>query len=244
MKLIVRLKLKRMENKKINKILIVVAHPDDEVLGCGGTIAKYIKNGSKAYCLFLGRGKSSRLEKEKNNIVKKEQDILEKEAQKAAKILGISKVFFENFPDQKYDTVSFLDIVKSIERVKNKIKPDIIFTHHQGDLNLDHQITFKAALTACRPLKKETVREIYSFEVPSSTEWGTPKRKNYFVPNVFIDISDTFSKKVRALKAYKSELREYPYPRSLKGIKVFSQKRGMEVGLKYAEAFELIRWLR
>lgn len=149
-----------MLKKEKNKILIVVAHPDDEVLGCGGTIAKYTKNGDKVYCLFLGKGKSSRFEDKKSIIVKKEQNILEKEAKKAAGILGVSKIFFEDFPDQQYDAIPFLNIVKAIERIKTKIKPDTVFTHHEGDLNLDHQITFKAVLTACRPVKGETVKNI------------------------------------------------------------------------------------
>ena len=180
-------------------ILIVAAHPDDEVLGCGGVIAKYVKEGNEVYCLFLGRGKASRDRGIKS--IEKEQSLLTKEAQKAAKILGISQIFFEDFPDQEYDTLPLLKIVKAIEKVKNKIKPDTIFTHHSGDLNLDHQITFKAVLTACRPLKKETVKKIYSFEVPSSTEWGVPKRENYFVPNVFVDVSKIFNKKIEALKS-------------------------------------------
>jgi LmbE family N-acetylglucosaminyl deacetylase len=229
-----------MEQNK-NKILVVVAHPDDEVLGCGGTIAKYANEGNIIYCLFLGKGKASRFSNKNSLKIKKEQTVLTKEAKKAAEILGITQVFFENFPDQRYDTVPILTIIKAIRRIKEKIKPNIIFTHHFGDLNRDHRITFQATLTVCRPLKKETVKKIYSFEVPSSTEWGGPERKNYFVPNVFVDVSDTFNRKINALKSYKSEIRKFPHPRSLKGVKILAQKRGMEVGLNYAEAFELIR---
>ncbi len=225
-------------NLKIkNKILIIAAHPDDEVLGCGGTVTKFIKEGHKAYCLFLGKGKTSRGKK----TFKKEQKNLIEEAEKAAKILGINQIFFENFPDQKYDSISFLEIVKAIERIKKKIKPSIIFTHHSGDLNLDHQITFKAVLTACRPTKEETVKEIYSFEVPSSTEWGIPKRRNYFIPNIFFDISNTFNKKIEALKFYQSEIRDYPHPRSIKGVEIIARRWGTVVGKELVEAFELIR---
>lgn len=231
--------------KKTNqKILVVAAHPDDEVLGCGGTIAKYVKAGNKVYCLFLGKGKASRFKDTPQKGIKKEQTVLEKEAQKAAKILGISEIFFNNFPDQKYDTVPFLNLVKSIEKIKETIKPDIIYTHHCGDLNLDHQITFKAVLTACRPVKGEIVKEIYSFEVPSSTEWGIPKRKNYFIPNVFVDVSDTFGKKIEALKAYKSEIRDYPHPRSLKGVEIISRRWGTVANKELVEAFELIREMK
>lgn len=228
-----------------SKILVVAAHPDDEVLGCGGTIAKYARGGSRVYILFLGQGKASRFHDPKgapdSKTIKKEQDDLKQEAAKAAKILGISKVFFEDFPDQRYDAVPMIEIVKSIEKIKNKIKPDIVFTHHAGDVNYDHQVVVKAVLTACRPLRGETVKKIYSFEVPSSTEWGIPKRKDYFVPNVFVDISKTLPQKIKAMNYYKSELKKYPHPRSLEAIKIIAQRWGTVVGKDYAEAFELIK---
>lgn len=224
--------------KPNQKILIIAAHPDDEVLSCGGTIAKLAKGGNKVYCLFLGRGKSSRFEIKNNKVIEREQNILEKEAKKAGKILGISKIFFEDFPDQKYDTIPFLDVVKAIEKVKNQIKPDIVFTHHLGDLNLDHQITLKAVLTACRPLKNETVKKIYSFEVPSSTEWSVNPQ---FSPNFFVDVKKTFNKKIEALKAYKSEMREYPHPRCSKSLEIIARRWGIAVGRDLVEAFELIR---
>ena len=223
----------------MSKIFIVVAHPDDEVLGCGGTIAKYAKEGSKVYCLFLGRGKSSR--GVNGPVLKKQQAVLMQEARKAAEILGISKTFFEDFPDQQYDSVPILKIIQAVEKIKNRIKPNIVFTHHAGDLNIDHHITFKAVLTACRPLKEESVKKIYSFEVPSSTEWGAPKRKDYFIPNVFVDISETFNKKIKALGAYKSEERAYPHPRSGMAVEVIAKRWGLVVGKELVEAFELIR---
>lgn len=227
-----------------SKILVIVAHPDDEVLGCGATISKYAKEGNKVFCLFLGRGKSSRHVVVEKKKTEQEQGVLEKEARLAGKILGISKMFFENFPDQQYDTVPLLDIVKALEKIKNKTKPDIIFTHHFGDLNFDHQITFKAVLTAFRPVKGETAREIYSFENPSSTEWAMPNRQNYFVPNVFIDVTSTFDKKIKALGAYKSEIKDYPHPRSTKGIEIIARRWGTVVSKELVEAFELIRNLR
>jgi LmbE family N-acetylglucosaminyl deacetylase len=234
-----------MENKK-KKVLIVAAHPDDEVLGCGGTISKLNKEGNQIFCLILGRGKSSRYSKEeiKSFKIKSEQSILEKEAYRAAKVMGISKMFFEDFPDQQYDTVPLIDIIKSIEKIKNQVKPDVIFTHHSGDLNLDHQIICKAVLTACRPLRGETVKEIYSFEVPSSTEWGLPKKKDYFTPNFFVDISETLSQKIKAMSFYRSELKKYPHPRSLKAMKITAQRWGIVVGKDFVEAFELIRYLK
>lgn len=223
-----------------NRILIVAAHPDDETLGCGGTIAKYTKEGDKVYCLFLGRGKASRFYPNKSDSqkTKKEQTILEKEARKAAKILGISKIFFEDFSDQQYDTVSLLEIINAIEKIKKKVKPDIIFTHHFGDLNLDHQITCRAVLTVCRPLRNGTVKKIYSFEILSSTEWSI----NFsFKPNVFVNIKETFNKKIEALEAYKSEIRKFPHPRSIRSIEKIAQLRGAMAGVELAEAFELVR---
>ncbi|MFH1401644.1 MAG: PIG-L deacetylase family protein [Parcubacteria group bacterium] len=227
-----------------NNILVIAAHPDDEVLGCGGTIAKYVREGSKVYCLFLGRGKASRNFGKKPIFIKKEQIILEKETQKAAKILGISEIFFENFPDQQYDRVPLLKIVKAIEKLKEKIKPEIVFSHHSGDLNKDHRLTCEAVMTAFRPLPKEKVKAIYFFETPSSTEWGIPKRKNYFAPNIFIDISNVFQKKKKALQAYKSEIRSYPHPRSLRGIEIIARRWGMASGKNLAEAFELLREIK
>lgn len=222
----------------MKRILIVAAHPDDEVLGCGGTIARLNKEGYKITTLILGEGISSR--DDVRDVKKREKDILalKGEAKKASAILGVREIFFHDFPDNRFDTVSFLDIVKVIERIKNNVKPEIIFTHYEKDLNIDHQITFRAVITATRPIKGETVKEIYSFEILSSTEWSYPLS---FSPNVFYDISETIDVKLRALKEYKTELREYPHPRSLEGIKLIAKNWGMKVGLNYAEAFKCVR---
>lgn len=221
------------------KILIIAAHPDDEVLGCGGTIAKFGRErGVEVYTLILGEGVTSRYEKRETGVKSKELKELKGCINKAAKILGVKKIFVLDFPDNRFDTVALLDIVKAIEKVKDEIKPHIVYTHYRGDLNIDHRITYEAVLTACRPVKSETVREIYSFEVPSSTEWNYP---NTFCPNVYVDISETIGRKVEALGAYKSETRAWPHPRSVKAIKNLAQKRGCEVGFDYGEAFELVR---
>ncbi len=160
------------------KLLVIVAHPDDEVLGCGGTIARLASEGQEVYCLILGEGITSRYD-QRDTVVEDGLKQLKLEAEQAAKILGIKKAFFKNYPDNRFDTIPLLTIVKAIEEIKREIEPDIIYTHHQGDLNIDHQITFKAVLTACRPMKGQTVKEIYSFEVPSSTEWSSPDVHNY-----------------------------------------------------------------
>lgn len=226
-----------------SSILIVVAHPDDEVLGCDGTIAKHALQACDIRCLILGEGITSRYTQQEK-VIEKELRHLKLEAQQSAEILGIKELFFKNFPDNRFDTVPLLTIVKAVEEVKEQIKPDVVYTHHQGDLNIDHQMTFKAVLTACRPTKDETVKEIYSFEVPSSTEWNSPNMRNYFMPNVFVDINKTFDKKIEALKAYRSEIREYPHPRSPEAVRAIAMRWGSIVGCEAAEAFELIRSIR
>jgi LmbE family N-acetylglucosaminyl deacetylase len=229
-------------SKNKNKILVVAAHPDDEALGCGGTIAKHTKD-SDIYVVILGEGISSRY-KQRDEVKKEELLELQRKSQKVSKLLGVKKNLFLNLPDNQFDTVPFLDIVKKVEEIVKEIKPEIIYTHHSGDLNIDHRITFQAVLTATRPIKKCPVREIYSFEITSSTEWSYQKVEKPFIPNIYEDISSTFKKKIKALQIYKTELRKFPHPRSLRGIKILAQKRGMEVGLKYAETFELIKLIR
>lgn len=225
-----------IENKKI---LMVVAHPDDEVLGCGATVSRLIKEGYDAFTLILGEGKTSR-----NGYNNDDLSLLKQETLKANEILGIKQVFFEHLPDNRFDSLDLLDIVKIIEEYKNNIKPDIIFTHHFGDINIDHQITYKAVLTATRPLQNECVKEIYSFEIPSSTEWNSFSSNTAFVPNVFFEIADSLDKKIKAMSEYKSELREYPHPRSLEYINDLAKAWGAKTGTGYAEAFILVRGIK
>ncbi|MBA7587272.1 N-acetyl-alpha-D-glucosaminyl L-malate deacetylase 1 [subsurface metagenome] len=226
----------------MKRILTVAAHPDDEVLGCGGTIAKLIKEKNyEAYSLILGEGITSRDDKRSEEKRCREITNLKEHAKKANTILGVKKVFYHDFPDNRFDTVSFLDIVKVIEKIKNKINPNIVFTHYEKDLNIDHQITYKAAITATRPVREETVKEVYSFEIPSSTEWSYPLS---FSPDMFFDISETIDIKLKALKKYQTELRESPHPRSWEGVKLIAKLWGMKVGLNYAEAFKCVRILK
>ena len=220
------------------KILIVAAHPDDEVLGCFGTVARLIQEGYEAYTLILGEGKTSRDTQRDVEHKKNELALLNEEIIKANTTIGIKQVFTCNFPDNRFDTVALLDIVKEIENIKSLIKPDIIFTHYEHDLNFDHQLTYKAVLTATRPMEYESVKELYSFEVLSSTEWSYPLS---FAPDTFFDIGNTLELKINAMHKYRSELREYPHPRSLESIKLLAQTRGMSVGLLFAEAFKTIR---
>lgn len=223
------------------KILIVAAHPDDEVLGCGGTAARLAKEGGVIHTLVLGEGITSRMLRREDAAHKITIAALKREALRANKALGIQAVNFANFPDNKFDSVPLLDIVKCIEKVKRDFKPDVIFTHYENDLNIDHRLTYKAVVTATRPMYNESVREVYSFEILSSTEWGFPLS---FSPDVFWDISATVQSKVNAMKQYKSELAAFPHPRSLKGIILSAEYWGMRVGLKNAEAFKLVRLLK
>ncbi len=225
----------------MGKILIIAAHPDDEILGCGGAITRLTKEGYSAFTLILGEGVTSR--DKKRNIKKRENQIEELKicAYKANRIIGVKEIFTHNFPDNRFDSVHLLEIVKVIEEVKNKIKPYIIFTHYEEDLNIDHRITYNAVITAARPTLEETVKEIYSFEILSSTNWKHPQR---FSPDTFFDITKTLNNKLEAIKRYKIELRKFPHPRSLKGIELNARYWGMNIGTTYAEAFKLVRSIK
>ena len=219
--------------KKKNNILIIAAHPDDEILGCGGTIIK-LKKDFNIKVLFMTDGVSARGKKSKEIIERK------KSCKKLFKKLGISEPTFFNFPDNQMDSVPMLQIVKKIEHILKKIKPVTIFTHYAECLNIDHQITCKSVLTACRPLKNSTVKKILSFEILSSTEWSKFKNKG-FEPNYFIDISKQMKKKISSMKHYRRELRKYPHSRSIKAIEALARFRGVSCGVKYAEGFYLNR---
>jgi len=223
------------------RILIVAAHPDDEVLGCFGTVSRLIEEGYEAYTLILGEGVTSRDDTRNREGREAEVNTLRAQIRAANDAIGIQKVYIENFPDNRFDSVDLLDIVKVVARVKEEVQPDIIFTHFENDLNIDHTMTCRAVLTATRPMADECVKEIYSFEVLSSTEWNYPLS---FTPDTYFDISKTLHKKVEAMAAYRSELREFPHPRSLDGIELSARYWGMRVGCAAAEAFQCIRALR
>ncbi len=232
--------LKKIKAMKKN-ILVISAHPDDEILGCGGTVSRLVREGNEAYVLILGEGITSRDEKREPDKRVKEIEELKGQIHSANKIIGTKEVFIHDFPDNRFDTVPLLDIVKVIEKLKKETRPDIIFTHYRNDLNIDHQIVYKAVVTSTRPLSDETVKEIYSYEVLSSTEWNYPLS---FSPNVFFDISDTLEVKINAMNEYRSEIRESPHTRSAEAMRITSKKWGMQTGLESAEAFELVRLIR
>ena len=222
-------------------VLVVAAHPDDEVLGCGGTIAKLVDYGVAVHVAFLADGVYSR---DGVSIeISGQLDARRTAATKACSVLGVKSVWFGEFPDNRMDTIALLDIAQTVERLVHQHKVATVFTHHAGDVNIDHRRTLDAVVIACRPQPGQTVRTILSFEVPSSTEWQLPGNAPAFVPNWFVDISTTLDRKLAALDAYAIELRNWPHPRSRRGVEYLARWRGATTGSDAVEAFVLGRHL-
>ena len=223
---------------KIKKVLVVAAHPDDELLGCGGTLIKLAKKNCKIFTLFFTDGISARGSKFSKKVNNRKNEAL-----KSLKIMGVHSSKFLSYPDNGLDTVPLIKIIREIEQIIIKFKPDTILTHSNVDLNIDHEIVSRAVVTASRPKPNFCVKNILLFETLSSTEWNFNLKKKTFNPNYFIDITLTIKKKIKAAKAYKNEINSWPHPRSIKGIKNLASYRGQSVGLKYAEAFYLLRYV-
>ena len=231
------------------KILIIAAHPDDEILGMGGTILKHAKNGDIIRTIYLATGITSRRSSGQKNLAKydvndkekkemqKQINDLRKNTKKANNLLRVSSHDFYDFPDNEMDSIPLLKIVKILEREIKEFQPEKIYTTHKGDLNVDHQIAFQATLTACRP-GTNNVKEILSFEVPSSTEWNYPISFN---PNFFVDITTELDKKLKAMACYENESRKFPHPRSTKNLESIARRWGSVSGIIAGEAFEIIR---
>lgn len=207
------------------RVLVVAAHFDDEVIGCGGTVAKHIQNGDEVYVCVLTDSSSTQYKNQPEMIA-----IKKKESEKVNKILGIKKTFCFDLPDMKLDTVPHVKINECIEKCIIEINPDIIYTHHKDDINKDHKLAFESTLIAGRKTNK-----IFSYEVPNTLN---------FFPNIYEDISKTIELKLKAMEAYQSELRKYPHPRSLEAMKIKAQQRGIEIGSEFAEAFVCIKNVR
>jgi len=222
-------------------ILILAAHPDDEVLGRGGTIAKLTDEGAIVNVAFLADGVFSRTGEPA--VQPLELIARRTAAQNASEILGVKSVSFGDFPDNRMDTIPLLEITQAVEALIAKHQPKMVFTHHAGDVNIDHRRLHEAVVTACRPQSGHPVKTLLCFEVPSSTEWQLPGSAPAFTPNWFVDISTTLVRKLAALEAYAEELRAWPHPRSLQGVEHLAHWRGATVGVDAAEAFILGRKL-
>lgn len=224
-------------------ILVVVAHPDDEVLGIGGTIHLLANQYNvQARALILGEGITSRGQQRNPEKWEKELSAQKQSSQDAGKTIGYEQVDNFDFPDNRFDSIDLLDMVKVVENIKADFQPDVIFTHHGGDTNIDHQRTFNAVMTASRPQEGEPVKSILTFETPSSTEWQAFNHGSNFKPNYFMPFKEgDVNAKVEAIEMYEQEKRPFPHPRSPESLRILAQKRGIEVGFAYAEAFMLIR---
>jgi LmbE family N-acetylglucosaminyl deacetylase len=225
------------------RILVIAAHPDDEILGCGGTAARLVAEGHAVHFAILGEGVTSR-HAQRSDADTNQLTELQRQAHTAAAKVGVKDVILHNLPDNRLDTVPLLDVVKLVEELVEQIKPEVIYTHHAGDLNIDHGIIHRAVLTATRPVAESPVREIYAFEVPSSTEWAFQRIEPAFRPNYFIEITRTIEVKIAAMECYESEVRKFPHPRSPEALRAIAARWGSVAGCAAAEAFELVRSVR
>jgi len=224
-------------------VLVVAAHPDDEVLGCGGTIARHADAGDQVQVLIVAEGATSRQQQYDRSQADDELFALAQAAQQAGVILGAQDVELLDFPDNRLDSLDRLDLVKQIEERIARHQPQVVYLHHAGDVNVDHRRLHEAVVTACRPTPSQPVRRLLSFEVASSTEWQPPGSAPAFQPNWFVDISAQWPRKREALAAYASEMRPWPHARSVEALEHLARWRGAQVGLEAAEAFCLLRQL-
>lgn len=225
-------------------ILVVAAHPDDELLGCAGTVARHVLEGDRVCIAILAEGATSRALMRDEVAGRLEIQGLRAAASQAAEVLGIDTLKFYDLPDNRLDSLERLDVVKVVERIIEDCAPDVVYTHHVGDVNFDHEIVQRAVYTACRPFPSQRVAQILAFETVSSTEWMPPGSGKPFNPNWFVDITSTLPLKLKALEAYQSEMRPWPHSRSTNAVEHLARWRGASVGVEAAEAFVLLRNVR
>lgn len=218
----------------MSRVLVIAPHMDDEVLGCGGTICRYKKTGDHVSVIFAAHRVYDHVFDKKRNEIEK------KHARKAMKVLRYDDCIFLDLPDERLDT-AVQDIIIPLEKYLDEIKPDTVYVPFRGDNNQDHRAVFDAARVALRPAATAFVKHIMMYEVSSSTEQSPPSPETAFMPNHYVDIGGFMNRKLRALGCYMSEARPYPHPRSAEALKVLSQKRGIEIGYEYAEAFMIVR---
>lgn len=221
--------------------MVVAAHPDDEVLGCGGVMARHVALGDKVHVLILAEGVTSRDPARDVERRFGEIEALRSAAQQAAAVLGAEAPRFAELPDNRLDSVPLLDVIKVVEDALAQVRPTVVYVHHGGDLNQDHRIAHQAVLTACRPLPKASVRSLYAFETVSSTEWAPATPVQPFRPTRFVGIAPHLERKLQALEAYASEMRPFPHARSRESVVALARHRGASAGLEAAEAFMVIR---
>jgi len=224
-------------------VLVIASHPDDEVLGCGGTIARLAGDGHAVSILILGEGITSRFAS-RDSAPSNELTALKECSQQAARTLGAREVEFGAFPDNRFDSVPLLEVVKVISDAVERTTPELVFTQHGGDLNIDHVVTFRATLTATRPMQGTSIRAVYGYEVASSTEWAFGQFAPQFVPTVFWDIEGHLETKIAAMQLYEGEARPFPHPRSPESLRARATHWGTVVGYAAAEAFALVRELK
>ncbi len=223
----------------MKNILVVAAHPDDEILGEGGTIRRLADEGATVRAVIMAEGLTSRAERRDKSDFSELKN-LQADALSSAKIVGYQSIDFCGLPDNRMDSLDLLDIIKKVSHFVETYQPDTVFTHHHGDLNVDHRCTCEAVLTACRPVGEYCVKRILAFETPSSTEWNYTYPEP-FRPNVFFDISNTLEAKIEAMEQYRSERARAPHPRSPESLRALAYYRGSNIGCKAAEAFMLLR---
>jgi LmbE family N-acetylglucosaminyl deacetylase len=221
-------------------VLVVAAHPDDEILGAGATMARLAREGRPVHAAILGEGITSRYS-DRREAPAEELEQLAATARKANEIVGTARVTLHELPDNRFDTVPLLDVVKIVEALVEEVDPEIVLTHDGSDLNVDHVIAHRAVMTATRGLEGQRVTEVLTFEIPSSTDWAYAQFAPAFAPNVFIDVTDTLDLKIAAMEAYESEARAFPHPRAPEALTAWARARGASAGLHAAEAFRLIR---
>ena len=224
----------------MKRILVIAAHPDDEVLGMGGTIAKYAARGDEIAVLIVTDGSTSQY---RNDSKLKEIIRTKKvETEKCADVLGVKHIFYGELPDMKLDVTPHIDINRVIENTIDDFRPTMVFTHFSGDVNMDHRRVYESTLVACRPVTEQCVKQLFMYSVPSSTEWNAQTTTNVFFPNWYEDINGEYAeKKYKAMECYKTELREYPHPRSIQYLRTADAAEGNRVGLFAAESFILLR---
>ncbi len=224
-------------------VLSIVAHPDDEILGVGGTLARHAADGDDVHICILSDGVSSR-HNEIDEATRREIERRQNRAEEACRHLGVNSVTFHSFPDNEFDSVPLLEIIKTVEEEIREHNPSHIYTHHHGDLNIDHELTCRAVVTATRPLKESDIDRVLAFETLSATEWAVPSPENVFQPQTFVNIEGQLERKIDALQVYKDELREPPHPRNVKTVRQNAEVWGAKAGVPAAEPFELLREVR